>query len=151
MQQSSAASPEEAVYLFVAQVGRLMRKRQPGDELDIGTWPILHTLQVHGDLRLSDLAAKLHLDASTVSRHVKLLEDRGMLQRIDDPDDRRAALVRATDSGNKALEQGRQRRRDQIARILAHWPESDVQAFANFATRFTDDLNRAPDGPEGAR
>lgn len=151
MQQTSPTSPEESVYLFAAQLGRLLKKRQPGDELDIGSWPILHTLQRYGDLRLSDLAAKLQLDASTVSRHVKQLEDRRLVERTDDPDDRRAALVRATDSGTKALEQGRQRRRDQIARVLAHWPQSDVQAFAAFAARFTDDLNRVLEGSEGQR
>lgn len=150
MQSSGAGSPEEAVYLFVAELGRLMRKRQPGDELDIGTWPILHTLQRFGDLRLSDLAAKLHLDASTVSRHVKQLEDRGMLERVDDPDDRRAALARVTDTGVKAMERGRQRRRDQIAQVLAHWPESDVRAFAGYAARFTEDLHRVRGHAEGS-
>ncbi|HET7327015.1 MAG TPA: MarR family transcriptional regulator [Nocardioidaceae bacterium] len=150
MQPSSPASPEEAVYLFAAQLGRMMRKRQTGDEVDVGSWPVLHMLQCHGDLRLSDLAAKLHLDASTVSRHVRQLEDRGLVERTDDPDDRRAARVRGTDTGHKALEQGRQRRRDQIAQVLAQWPEADVHAFAAFASRFTDDLDHILD-PEGAR
>lgn len=146
-----STSPEEAVYLFAAQLVRLLKKRQPGDDLDLAGWPLLHTLQRYGELRLSDLATKVQLDASTVSRQVKQLEDRGMLERTGDPDDRRAALVRATDDGVQALEQGRQRRRDQIARVLADWPEADVRAFAAFATRFTDDLNRMLDAAEGAR
>jgi DNA-binding MarR family transcriptional regulator len=148
VQASNPSSPEEAVFLFAARLGRQMRKRQPGDVLDLATWPILHTLQCFGDLRLTDLAAKLQLDTSTVSRHVRQLEDRALIERTDDPDDRRAALIRATDEGVKVLDEGRQRRRDQIARVLADWPRADVEAFAEYATRFTQDLDRILDSPE---
>ena len=148
--EAFSTHPRKPSTLFAAQLGRLLRKRQPG-AADLGSWPILYTLQRYGDLRPSDLAGKLQLDASTVSRHVRQLEDGGLVERTEDPDDGRAALVRVTGAGEEALERGRQRRRDQIARVLAHWPRADVDAFATFATRFSEDLDRMLDDAEGTR
>ncbi|MPZ94487.1 MAG: MarR family transcriptional regulator [Propionibacteriales bacterium] len=144
------SSPEEAVYLLASHVGRQMKRRYPGDLLDTATWPVLFMLQCHGDLRLSDLAGKLQLDQSTVSRHVKHLQDRGFVERTEDPGDRRAALLHISPAGADALEQGRQRRREKIAAVLQHWPVADAKEFAAYATRFTDDLLRTLDD-EGSR
>jgi DNA-binding MarR family transcriptional regulator len=149
MQPTVPSSPEDAVFLFAAQVGRQFRKRQPGDRLDVSTWPVLHALQMYGELRLSDLAAKLQLDISTVSRHVKQLEGRGLVERADDPDDRRATLLRATTAGLEVLDAGRRRRRELVGRVLAGWPADDVAVFANLATRFTQDMDRMLDVSEG--
>src|SRR3990170_3275929 len=84
-------SPEEAVLLLAMQVGKRMRQRYPGDEVDAATIPLLHVLTCTGPIRLTDLAQRMQLDASTVSRHARQLEERGLLERADDPDDRRAS------------------------------------------------------------
>lgn len=146
--QTTPDSPEEAVMMLAMQVGRQLRTRHPGDQLDAATWAVVHTLSCHGDMRLSDLAARLQLDASTVSRHIKQLEDRGLVERADDPDDRRAARVCASPAGLQALAQGRQRRREQLARVLADWSEADRAALYSIATRFVDDLTRTLDPDE---
>lgn len=143
------SSPEDAVFLFAAQVGRQFRRHQPGDRLEVSTWPVLHALQMYGELRLSDLAAKLQLDISTVSRHVKQLEGRGLVERTEDPDDRRAALLGATPAGLEVLDAGRRRRRELVGRVLSGWPADDVAVFADLATRFTQDMTRMLDVPEG--
>jgi DNA-binding MarR family transcriptional regulator len=150
MQPTVPSSAEDAVFLFAAQLGRQFRKHQPGDRLDVSTWPVLHALQMYGELRLSELAAKLQLDISTVSRHVKQLEGRGLVERADDPDDRRATLLRATTAGLEVLDAGRRRRRELVGRVLAGWPAEDVAVFADLATRFTQDLARMLDVPEGS-
>jgi DNA-binding MarR family transcriptional regulator len=150
MQPTVPSSAEDAVFLFAALLGRQFRKRQPGDRLDVSTWPVLHALQMYGELRLSELAAKLQLDISTVSRHVKQLEGRGLVERADDPDDRRATLLRATTAGLEVLDAGRRRRRELVGRVLAGWPAEDVAVFADLATRFTQDLARMLDVPEGS-
>jgi len=54
-------------------------------------------------VRLSDLATRLSLDSSTVSRQIKNLEDQGFVRRTDDPDDRRASVLTLTDAGADEL------------------------------------------------
>src|SRR3954465_11785794 len=81
---------EDAVMSLMMALGRRLRQRQPGDVIDYSAFPILKLLCHQGPSRLSSIAHVLGLDASTVSRHVKQLEDRELLARTDDPDDRRA-------------------------------------------------------------
>src|SRR4051795_1568540 len=82
---------EDAVMSLMMALGRRLRQRQPGDAIDYSAFPLLKLLSHQGPMRLSALAAVIGLDASTVSRHARQLEDRGLLERTDDPDDRRAS------------------------------------------------------------
>jgi len=94
-------------------IGRRLRQRFAGDQIDFSALPLLRTLQYDGPLRLSALAAQLGLDASTVSRHVAHLEKRGMLDRTDHPEDGRASRVMVSEQGKTCLENGARVRRDQ--------------------------------------
>lgn len=57
------------------------------------------------ELRLGELSKRLGITASTLTRNISRLEDRGLLCRVGDPDDRRAQRVALTESGrNTAAE-----------------------------------------------
>ncbi len=62
------------------------------------------TLQALADgaLRLGELSKRLGITASTLTRNVARLEDRGFLCRIGDPDDGRAQRVALTATGRQA-------------------------------------------------
>jgi DNA-binding MarR family transcriptional regulator len=55
-----------------------------------------------GALRLGELSKRLGITASTLTRNVARLEDRGFLCRIIDPDDGRAQRVALTATGRQA-------------------------------------------------
>jgi DNA-binding MarR family transcriptional regulator len=145
----TADSPEEAVLLMVMQIGKRMRQRQPGDEVDPATVPVLHMLSCAGAIRLSELAARMQLDASTVSRHARQLEERGLISRTGDPDDRRASRVEITELGHKALTTSFERRKQLIGQTIASWAHDDQSTLQRLATRFVTDLN-AEATPSGA-
>src|SRR5690349_3009588 len=87
------ATPEEAVIGLLMQAGRKLRTRHPADTVDPSTFPLAKALMCHEAMRVSDLAARIELDASTVSRQIKQLEDKGIVERTADPADGRASLV----------------------------------------------------------
>lgn len=138
-------SPEEAVLLLAMQIGRRMRLRYPEDEVDAASMPLLHALTCTGPIRLSALAQRMHLDASTVSRHARHLEERGLLERTDDPDDRRASQVGITTLGTKVLNGCIDQRKRRLAEAMADWPARDRQRLQDLATRFVADLNAGDD------
>ena len=76
---------EDALMSLMMALGRRMRQRQPGDAIDYSAFPILKLLTHQGPMRLSALAQVLGLDASTVSRHARQLEDKGLLERTERP------------------------------------------------------------------
>jgi DNA-binding MarR family transcriptional regulator len=106
-------------------LGRRMRQRQPGDSIDFSSFPILKLLSHQGPMRVSSLAQVLGLDASTVSRHAKQLEDRGLIERTDDPEDRRASRVAVTAHGSECLAQAFATRHGLITHALADWTDDE--------------------------
>jgi len=94
------------------------------------TWPLLGRLEAAGSMRVADLAEFAGLDASTVSRHVKALEDDGLVARDTDPDDRRAASVRITDQGRAFVQEALRLRARIIAEATADWPDFDREQLA---------------------
>jgi DNA-binding MarR family transcriptional regulator len=132
MQSSSSAlteplpvpeTAEDAVMSLMMALGRRLRQRQPGDAIDYSAFPLLKLLSHQGPMRLSALAAVIGLDASTVSRHARQLEDRGLLERTDDPDDRRASRIAVSAQGSACLAQGFETRRQLITHALDGWTD----------------------------
>jgi DNA-binding MarR family transcriptional regulator len=124
-------------------LGRRLRPRLPGDEVDFSAVPLLKTLQRHGPMRISALAGMLELDASTVSRQARHLESRGLIARTGDPDDGRASQVTVSEEGAACLERHTARRRELIGSILADWSAEDREQLRSLLTRFQDDLDKA--------
>ena len=132
------ATVEEAVLMATVRVGKQLRTRLPGDELDFSALALLKTTAHQGPLRVTALAAALQLDASTVSRHVRALEDRGFLARTTDPEDGRASRVAITPQGRRSLEAGAARRRQLIGEVLADWDDADRETLRTLLNRLSD-------------
>lgn len=137
------ATAEEAVMVTLARLGRRMRQRMPGEELDFGTILLMKAL-LRGPLRLTDLAAVVELDASTVSRQVRQLEDRGLVERTGDPDDGRASRVAVSDLGRTLLEEGAARSRASVSCLLASWDDAEREQLRVLLARLYADLSTSP-------
>ncbi|WP_309082640.1 MarR family transcriptional regulator [Chelativorans sp.] len=64
---------------------------------------LLHAARA-GEMRQNVLAERMGLEAMTLSSYLDRLEERGLIQRVPDPSDRRAKLVRLTDAADAALQ-----------------------------------------------
>lgn len=70
-------------------------------------------------MRLTDLAAQAEITKQTCSEIVNELEGLGYVERLPDPDDRRAKIIRLTDRGAQAQAEARRL----FAEIEAEWAE----------------------------
>ena len=92
---------------------------------------ILWVLEHHGDLTMSRLAEMLDVSVSNATGLIDRMEERGLVERVRVPDDRRVVIVRASTEGARirdeieALKQDRMRSilgrlgPDQLSRVLA--------------------------------
>lgn len=101
---------------------------------------LLHRLALAPGSRVADLADSCGLDASTASRHVRTLEDAGLLSRLGDPDDRRAARLSLTQAGQDAFDGALRVRADLVSRATAHWSTADRHRLAELLSRLSGDL-----------
>ena len=128
---------EDALMVAMARMGRRLRQRTAEQDLDFATFVLLKTVAHLEPLRLSTLAAELDLDASTVSRHVKSLEDRGLLVRTTDPDDGRASQVALSEAGTARIHAAGERRRELIGSLVADWSDQDREDLRRLLHRLT--------------
>jgi DNA-binding MarR family transcriptional regulator len=143
MQANTATEPEtadEAVLQFMMALGRRFRHRQAGDLVDPAQAGLLYTLKCRGAMRLGDIADAMKLDASTVSRHVQQLSDKGFLQRDPDPEDARARIIDISPEGRAALKSSFEQRRAFVTEALAGWSERDRTSLRNHLIRLTTAL-----------
>lgn len=93
-----------------------------------------------GDGHAADIAEILGLHKSTTSRGITALERIGLLERVTDPEDARAKVVRLTARGEQALTAAQQGRRRQFGARLTMWSDRDVRQLARLLQRLNDDL-----------
>ena len=118
----------------------IMSAWAPSD-LDWGALQVLVHLVREGPQRQGELAERILLDASTVSRRVATLVKLGYAQRLADPVDGRAVRLAATDAGREQFDRFRARREETMRQILATWDTADVAAFLRLLSRLNDDLD----------
>jgi DNA-binding MarR family transcriptional regulator len=131
---------EDALLSLMMAMGRRLRQRQSGDVIDYSAFPILKLLTHQGPMRLSNVAGVLGLDASTVSRHVRHLEERGLLERTGDPDDGRASRVAVSEHGNTCLAHGFETRRRLITNALDGFSEAERESLCGLLHRLVENL-----------
>jgi len=76
--------------------------QRAGVEVDRSGIIILTTLERLGPMRMSDLAAEIGLDRSTISRQVAAVVRSGYVQKLDDSSDARASQLQLTPRGHAA-------------------------------------------------
>jgi len=137
---TQATTAEDAVVRLMMAMGRRFRARLDGDTVDPAQASLLYTLKVHGSMRLGDVAEAMKLDASTVSRHVQQLGDRGLIERELDPEDARARIIVLTTSGRAALKHTFDQRRAFVTEAMADWDDEQRERLRDDLVRLTDRL-----------
>ncbi|GAA3218873.1 MarR family winged helix-turn-helix transcriptional regulator [Actinocorallia longicatena] len=131
-----ALERELGVFLRRARAASDQLSRAVHPQLDSTAYGLLIYLRDHGLARPSELAAFVGVGKPTISRQLQALEDLGLVQRQDDPVDRRAHLITLTPDGRQRLDGVRSARRDHFHALLNNWPDDDVSTLATLLARF---------------
>ena len=109
--RSTSAETELATRLRLALARSARRLRQEaGTDLSPSLTAALATVETHGPLTPSELAARERVQRPTVTRIVGRLEELELVTRAADPADRRSALITVTPAGRALLAAARTRK-----------------------------------------
>jgi DNA-binding MarR family transcriptional regulator len=117
-----------------ATIGRLHRHLRPTiASRAAGLTPtrisLLHTIDRLGPIRLSGLAAEEGINPTMLSRIVADLVEGGLIERVGDPQDRRAALVGTTREGRQLIKRMRRERTDVLSLALDRLSRRELQVL----------------------
>ncbi|HEX5533659.1 MAG TPA: MarR family winged helix-turn-helix transcriptional regulator [Actinomycetales bacterium] len=116
---------------FSAQVAKAVHP-----DVEPAAYALLVRLSETGGDRLTQLAAYFGVGKATVSRQLTQLHDLGLIDRVEDPDDARAQVVRLSKVGAERLEAARGARRRRFRQMLGEWEAGDLRTLAELLRRF---------------
>jgi DNA-binding MarR family transcriptional regulator len=139
--RNTSADTHLATRLRLALTRSARRLRQEaGTGLSPSLTAALATVEHHGPLTPSELAARERVQRPTVTRLVFRLEEAGLVTRAVDPGDRRSSLITITREGRALLAAGRIRKNAFLSERLEALPEDDRATLERAAALLEDML-----------
>ena len=103
----------------IPRIARQFNETSTGADLTPTQYSVLALVHVRGPLGLAELTELEGLNPTMLSRIIKVLDERGLIRRLPDPSDMRAARVEVTPAG----EQLHDLIREQRTQVLSEWLE----------------------------
>jgi DNA-binding MarR family transcriptional regulator len=118
--------------LTVTRTARRLRQ-EAGSDLSPSLQAALATIERHGPLTPSELAAAERIQRPTATRVAARLDEQGLIERTGDPADGRVTLLSVTREGRELLRRLRARKNVYLARRLKNLPAEDLAALERAA------------------
>jgi DNA-binding MarR family transcriptional regulator len=103
---------------------------------------LLRAIVEAGEIRASDLANRLYVTKTSISRYVNDMLSDGLLSQRRDPSDGRAMLLSVSPSGRREFEEREARRSEFLSEICRGWSKGDVETLTTLLQRLNDGLSK---------
>ena len=136
---------------MMKQFFRILRKRIHEFDSDstIEQMGILHAIKSkQEDMIQQNMADLLGKDKSSILRSIDLLEKRGLLHRIKDPNDRRKNIISLSESGKEKLHQHFEMERKLTDSLIEGINEAELKNFYAVISRIKDNAERLSESKE---
>lgn len=135
----------EVLELEIAMMVRALRTRtvetDKNQEFKRASYLILLLISKNGPMGVKNIAEKLHLDISTVSRQAADLMEDEMLKKKISETDRRSYLYDINDKGWDMIVHIRQGRKQRFAKMIDKWEDREIEDFAHLLQKFNNLMN----------
>jgi DNA-binding MarR family transcriptional regulator len=135
-------------------------RQEAGGGLSPTVIATLASIERHEVLTPGELARIEGVQRPTMTRAINRLEDSGLIERREDPEDRRCSLISLSDEGARYLAEHRSRKSAWLADLIEKMPAEDADTLARAAEILSAALEghrtaeiRLPDasGPKGGK
>jgi DNA-binding MarR family transcriptional regulator len=111
----------------IHRLARVLNDTSTGEDLTPTQYSVLALVRVRGPLGLTELTELEGINPTMLSRVVKVLDERGLIRRMQDPGDLRAARVAVTPEGERVHDRVRALRTKVLSDCLDGLP-ADTRA-----------------------
>jgi|1185.fasta_scaffold178418_2 DNA-binding MarR family transcriptional regulator len=114
---------------------------QPLDELDVKVLALAGA--ANGTLKPSQAAAELEVAFPSITRHVRLLQEKQLISIAPDEDDGRSYAISLTEAGATALHKYRDDLVTSVESAVKNWSAAEMRALSKQLTRLAEGLTTA--------
>jgi DNA-binding MarR family transcriptional regulator len=142
---ASQAGPDRLAADLRAALGplvRRLRQLRPDDELTLSQTSALVRLDREGPATASELAAREGIRPQSMCTIVNRLQERGLVDRAQDPDDGRRMVVSLTDAGRDGLTGARAERARRLTAAITEELSEDEQRLLAAALPLLERITR---------
>jgi len=129
--------------LRCASMGRLVQ-----GHVSLSHLHVLWLLQHQGALAMSRLAELLDVSLSNATGIIDRMEEKGLVERVRVPDDRRLVLVRPGAAGMRALVEAETSKRERLRAVLGHLTATErpvvLEALRSLRRALSAEVDSAP-------
>lgn len=97
---------------------------------------VLDQLVRDGSGRAVEIGCQLGVDKGAVSRTVHQLLGLGLVERVSDPDDARAAVLTLTPLGRERMNEVNTQRRERFVRLMSGWTDDELSHLVATLDRY---------------
>lgn len=145
----SNTSDFEQLFNTMLQFGKLMAQQtQESHEEKMATrlqFFALKFLKDQPNGTIGDLAKPLHLSKSSTTQLIERLVKLGLVERVDDKEDRRIIRLVITENGEKEFVVLRKRLMEKMQKIFSKIPPEDLRELIRIHTNLIETLKREQD------
>lgn len=102
---------------------------------------LLHELFQVTEISQISLQKQVDIDAAAITRHLRGLEENGMVSRRNNPDDNRVTLVSLTAQGRDKIRMYKEEKSRFIGSLLAGFDEQERALLADMLVRLQHNIN----------
>jgi DNA-binding MarR family transcriptional regulator len=110
----------------IPRLARQFNETSTGEDLTPTQYSVLALVRARGPLGLAELTDLEGLNPTMLSRIVKVLDERGLIRRLPNPNDMRAARVEVTPEGELVAGRVREQRTRVLSECLERLPPQTV-------------------------
>lgn len=99
---------------------------------------VLQLVAAEEGTRPTEIAVALDVIPSSVTRHIQVLQEGGLVSTITNPDDARSTLIQITSEGRNELNEFHAKGLEVLASVLDGWSARDVAQLTLLLDRLTD-------------
>lgn len=126
----------------IVRLSRRLKRERPDEGLTPTQLSALGTLELHGAMTPTELAAREKVRPPSMTRTLACLGDLALVERTDHPTDGRQSMASITAAGRELLREDRTRREAWLARRLAELSPEEREALSA-AARLIERLSAA--------
>ena len=132
-------SEADALRLAVTRTARRLRQ-EAGGGLSPTMVATLASIERHKVLTPGELARIEGVQRPTMTRAINRLAEAGLIDRREDPEDRRSSLLSVSEQGHRYLAEHRSRKSAWLANLIEDMPAEDADTLARAAEILTQAL-----------